>query len=273
MCCIVWESDEGEDRVYATERHEQIERVLAEQGRVSVVALADRFDVTTETIRRDLDHLETIGALRRVHGGAVPVDRASTREPSIAERLQHHGAAKAAIGRRAVDALGDGFSGSVFLDAGTTTAAVAAALAPSLPHSRIEVVTHSLTLGHALAGVSGASLTLVGGRVRGLTAAAVGADTVRTIDGLRPDVAFVGTNGVSAAFGLSTPDPDEAAVKRAIVQAARRVVVVADAEKLEAELLVGFAALSDIDVLVTDAAPGAELAAALDEAGVEVWLA
>lgn len=259
--------------MYATERHEQIERLLIAEGRVSVVALAEQFDVTTETVRRDLDHLESIGALRRVHGGAVPADRASTREPSIAERLQHHGTAKAAIGRRALDALGDGFSGSVFLDAGTTTGAVAAALAPSLAQSRVEVVTHSLTLGHSLAGVPGASLTLIGGRVRGLTAAAVGADTVRTIEGLRPDVAFVGTNGVSAAFGLSTPDPDEAAVKRAVVQAARRVVVVADAEKLDAELLVGFAALSDIDTLVTDAAPGAELATALDEAGVEVWLA
>ena len=259
--------------MYATERHEQIERLLIAEGRVSVVSLAEQFDVTTETIRRDLDHLESIGALRRVHGGAVPADRASTREPSIAERLQHHGAAKAAIGRRALDALGDGFSGSLFLDAGTTTGAVAAALAPSLAHSHIEVVTHSLTLGHALAGVPGVSLTFIGGRVRGLTAAAVGAHTVRTIEGLRPDVAFVGTNGVSAAFGLSTPDPDEAAVKRAVVEAARRVVVVADAEKLDAELLVGFAALSDIDVLVTDAAPGAGLATALDEAGVEVWLA
>ncbi|WP_203579692.1 DeoR/GlpR family DNA-binding transcription regulator [Microbacterium hibisci] len=259
--------------MYATERHEQIELLLASQGRVGVVELSDRFDVTTETVRRDLDLLESRGALRRVHGGAVARERASTREPSLAERLERHGSAKAAIGRRALDALGADFSGSLFLDAGTTTSAVAAALTPRLAESRIEVVTHSLTLGHTLAGVPGASLSLVGGRVRGLTAAAVGADTVRTIGALRPDVAFVGTNGVSAGFGLSTPDPDEAAVKRAIVQSARRVVVVADAEKLGAELLVGFASLSDIDVLVTDAAPDAELASALTEADVEVWLA
>jgi len=258
--------------MYATERHEQIELLLAAQGRVSVVELAERFDVTTETIRRDLDHLEGVGALRRVHGGAVGRERASTREPSLAERLEHHGSAKTAIGTRALDALGADFSGSLFLDAGTTTAAVAAALAPRLVSDRIEVVTHSLTLGHALAAVPGASLSLIGGRVRGLTAAAVGADTVRAIGALRPDVAFIGTNGLSAAFGLSTPDPDEAAVKRAIVAAARRVVVVADAEKFGAELLVGFAPLEAIDVLVTDAAPDAELASALADADVEVWL-
>ncbi|MFE5410595.1 DeoR/GlpR family DNA-binding transcription regulator [Microbacterium sp. NPDC056569] len=259
--------------MYATERHEQIELLLAAQSRVSVVELAERFDVTTETIRRDLDHLESAGALRRVHGGAVGRERASTREPSLAERLDHHGGAKAAIGLRALDALGTEFTGSVFLDAGTTTAAVASALTPRLSTARIEVVTHSLTLGNALAGVPGASLSLLGGRVRGLTAAAVGADTVRAIGALRPDVAFLGTNGVSASFGLSTPDPEEAAVKRAIVESARRVVVVADAEKFGAELLVGFAALSDIDVLVTDAAPDAELASALADAEVEVWLA
>jgi DeoR family fructose operon transcriptional repressor len=259
--------------MYATERHEQIDLLLAAQGRVSVVELAGRFDVTTETIRRDLDHLESLGALRRVHGGAVSRERGSTREPSLEERQQHHGRAKESIAHRALDALGADFSGSVFLDAGTTTGAVAAALIPRLSTDRLEVVTHSLTLGHALAAVPGASLSFVGGRVRGLTAAAVGADTVRAIGALRPDVAFVGTNGVSAGFGLSTPDPDEAAVKRAIVESARRVIVVADAEKLGAELLVGFASLSEVDVLVTDAAPDAELAAALADADVEVWLA
>lgn len=259
--------------MYATERQAQIERILAADGRVSVVDLAARFDVTTETVRRDLGQLESAGALRRVHGGAVTLERASTTESPLTERLERHSAAKTAIGRRAVDAVGDGFRGSVFLDAGTTTAAVAAHLVPRLAGGSIEVVTHALTIAHGLAAVPGAALTLIGGRVRGLTAAAVGADTVHVIESMRPDVAFVGTNGVSSGFGLSTPDPDEAAVKRAIVQSARRVVVVADAEKLERELLVGFAPLAEIDVLVTDVAPGRELSAALSDAGVEVWLA
>jgi DeoR family fructose operon transcriptional repressor len=259
--------------MYATERRKLIERLIVDDGRVSVIDLAGRFDVTTETVRRDLDHLESGGSLRRVHGGAVAPDRESTAEPSIAQRLQRQGAAKTAIGRRAMEAIGESFRGSVFLDAGTTTAAVATQLAPRLATSPIEIVTHSLTLAHGLAAVPNASLTVIGGRVRGLTAAAVGADTVRAIEAIRPDVAFVGTNGLSAAFGLSTPDPDEAAVKRAIVRSARRVVVVADADKLGRELLVGFAPLADIDVLVTDAAPDAELSAALAEADVEVWLA
>ncbi len=258
--------------MYATERQDLIEKRLNEDGRVSVIELAQSFDVTTETIRRDLAHLEGVGTLRRVHGGAVPRERASTTEPSLTDRLQRHGAAKSAIAVRALSAL-DSSVGSVYFDAGTTTGAVAARLASRSTGSPVEVVTHALTLAQVLAGVPGVSLSVIGGRIRGLTAAAVGSDTVRAIESLRPDVAFLGANGLSAGFGVSTPDPDEAAVKSAIVRAARRVVLVTDAEKLGRELLVSFAPLNAIDVLVTDAAPQPVLADALAEAGVEVWLA
>ncbi|WP_375384050.1 DeoR/GlpR family DNA-binding transcription regulator [uncultured Microbacterium sp.] len=261
--------------MYATERQELIERILLDEGRVAVLELAGRFEVTTETVRRDLDALERAGALRRVHGGAVALERGSTSEPSIADRTHQRSAAKRAIGRRALDLLGDDFRGSIFLDAGTTTAAVADQLVARLSSTggTAEVVTHSLTLAHALAPADAISLSLIGGRVRGVTAAAVGADTVRAIEGLRPDIAFIGANGVSAGFGISTPDPEEAAVKRAIVRSARRVVVVADAAKLGRELLVSFAPLTAVDVLVTDAEPDDALAAALADDGVEVWVA
>lgn len=261
--------------MYAMERQELIERLLLDEGRVSVVELARRFDVTTETVRRDLGQLERLGALRRVHGGAVSRDRDSTAEPTLAERSQRQSTAKAAIAHRALDVLGDRFHGSLYLDAGTTTGAVAAQLADRLvaTSGRAEIVTHAMSLAHVLAGAPDAALTVIGGRIRTATAAAVGADTVRAIERLRPDIVFLGTNGISASFGLSTPDPDEAAVKSAIVRAARRVVVVADADKLDRELLVSFASLDAIDVLVTDAAPAADLADALSDADVEVWIA
>lgn len=260
--------------MYATERQELVQRLLREEGRVSVVDLAARFGVTTETVRRDLGLLEEAGSLRRVHGGAVAAGRGSTVETPMAERFLRRGDAKLAIGDRAVEMLGEGFRGSVYLDAGTTTAAVAAALPAHLARSdgRAEIVTHSMTIAHDLAGTD-VGLTVIGGRVRGLTAAAVGAETVAAVKTLRPDIAFMGTNGISAAFGLSTPDPDEAAVKAAIIAAARRVVLVTDAEKFETELLVRFASLADIDVLVADSAPPTALSEALADGGAEVWLA
>lgn len=259
--------------MYATERQQLIEQLIDAEGRVAVVDLAGRFGVTTETVRRDLGVLEQRGVLQRVHGGAVVPARTSTVEPSLAERAERHRSAKEAIARRALLAMAPGAAGSVYLDAGTTTAAVARLLADGHAERPLEIVTHAMTIGHLLAGVEGVNLTAIGGRVRGLTAAAVGAQTVAAIEHLRPDVAFLGANGVSAAFGVSTPDPDEAAVKRAIVASARRVILVADAEKLDAELLVSFAALDEIDVLVTDAPPSAALSDALRAAGTEVWLA
>lgn len=261
--------------MYAMERQQLIERELREIGRVSVVDLARRFDVTTETVRRDLDRLERRGSLRRVHGGAVGVDRASTTEASLSERRLRQGEAKRAIAIEAARLLAPGFRGSVFIDAGTTAAAVAAELPLVLGEagSDVEIVTHSLEAAHLLAGDDRVSLTVIGGKVRGVTAAAVGSYTVRAIGELRPDIAFVGTNGLSAGFGLSTPDPEEAAVKTAIIQSARRVVVVADTAKFGEELLVRFARLDEIDVLVTDEDPPAPLAQALGEADVEVRVA
>lgn len=261
--------------MYATERQHLIEQSVAVDGSVAVVDLARRFEVTTETIRRDLAQLERAGIVRRVHGGAVSQRASSIAEPSLADRTQRHSEAKRAIARRAVASLGYDFTGSVYLDAGTTTAAIAGLLLDRRASAGrpLEVVTHSMTVAHLLAGAPGIALTAIGGRVRGLTAAAVGTATVRAVEGLRPDVAFVGTNGVSAVFGLSTPDPEEAAVKRAVVASARRVVVAAHAEKLDQELLVSFAGLADVDTLVTDAAPPASLASALAENDVEVWVA
>lgn len=258
--------------MYATERQRQIEEFIAADGRVSVVALAERYEVTTETIRRDLAALEAAGLVRRVHGGAVAPSRVSTTEPSFVERSGVRSPAKQSIARAALRLLGGSFSGSVYLDAGTTVSALAQEVALLPSATALDVVTHSMTAAHVLAGTS-VDLTAIGGRVRGLTAAAVGAQTVAAISQLRPDIAFIGANGLSGEFGLSTPDPDEAAVKRQIVAAARRVVVLADAQKFDAELLVSFAPLSAVDVLVTDEEPRGSLADALEAADVEVQVA
>ena len=90
---------------------------------------------------------------------------------------------------------------------------------------------------------------------------------------MRPDLAFVGANGLSAGFGLSTPDEREAAVKAAIVRSARRTIALVDASKHGDESLIRFAELADIDTLVTDAAPDPDLAAALAAADVQVVVA
>lgn len=256
--------------MYATERRELIERMLLEEARVSVAELAEQLGVTTETVRRDLAVLEEHGALRRVHGGAVAADRGSAAEADLRERLGRRGVAKRAIAMRALEGIGRGFTGSLLLDAGTTTGAVADLL-PG--RADVHVVTHSVVLAAGLTGAGYADLTTIGGRVRGITGAAVGAGTVAAIQTLRPDIALIGANGLSAGFGASTPDPEEADVKRAIVGAARRVILLADRTKFEVESLRRFAALDELDVLVADEPPTCALAEALSDAEVEVWVA
>ena len=114
------------------------------------------------------------------------------------------------------------------------------------------MVTNSVPIAARLAGMPSISLHLLGGRVRGLTQAAVGEQVLGVLDTLRVDIAFIGTNGISVRHGLSTPDSDEAAVKRAMVACANYVVVVADSSKVGREDFVSFAPLSSVDTLITD---------------------
>ena len=117
------------------------------------------------------------------------------------------------------------------------------------------------------------SLHLLGGRVRGLTQAAVGEQAVRTLESLRVDIAFIGTNGISLRHGLSTPDPEEAAVKRAMVSCANFVVVMADSSKIGHEDLVSFAPIDAVDVLVTDSEISPADQAGLAGHGLDVVIA
>jgi len=213
-----------------------------------VADLAQTYDVTTETVRRDLAVLDRAGVLRRVHGGAVPVRALHLVEPSVDERESTRAECKYAIAAAAADFFPRS-GASVLFDAGTTTARVAALL----PADReLLVVTNSVPIAARLAGLGSVSLQLLGGRVRGLTQATVGDHAVETLRTLRVDVAFIGTNGISLRHGLSTPDPDEAAVKRAMVGCANFVVVVADSSKIGREEFVCFAPIEYVDVLVTD---------------------
>ncbi|KRE81800.1 DeoR/GlpR family DNA-binding transcription regulator [Arthrobacter sp. Soil763] len=265
--------------MFAEERQQLIVELVAASGRASVTDLAERFSITTETVRRDLAALELAGTVRRVHGGAVSPERVSTTEESILERTVQRKSEKVRIAEAALTLIPQDRSGSILIDAGSTTEALAELLAarPAGPaaaaDAELVVITHALPIAARLSGEPAIALHLLGGRVRGLTQAAVGQSTVEAARRIRPDIAFIGTNGISATFGLSTPDPEEAAVKAAFVQSARRIVVLADSAKLDAETLVQFASLKDLDTVITDKQPGPALAEALADAGVEVVVA
>lgn len=250
--------------MYAAERQQRIIAEARRAGRVEVTALADSLGVATETIRRDLTALERRGSLRRVHGGAIPVERLEV-EPSLATRSGRLTDVKRRIAARALDQLPSG--GSIILDSGTTTGAVAELLPPDLD---LTVLTNSLSTASVLSTHPGVSLYLLGGRVRGQTGAAVGDWTVRALTDVVVDVALIGTNGFSVSRGLTTPDQSEALVKRAMVASARTAIVLADSSKAGDAHLHRFAELGDIDILITDTDVDDDVAAEIRAAGPDV---
>jgi DeoR family fructose operon transcriptional repressor len=255
--------------VYPEERQQAIAATVMSQGRASVADLAQAYDVTTETVRRDLAVLDRAGLLRRVHGGAVPVRALHLVEPSVDERESTRAGHKHAIASAAAEFIPQS-GATVLFDAGTTTARVAALLPPD---RELLIVTNSVPIAARLASLTSMSLQLLGGQVRGLTQATVGERAVGMLESLRVDIAFIGTNGISVRHGLSTPDPGEAAVKRAMVACANFVVVVADSSKIGREEFVSFAPIDRVDVLVTDSEITPEDRAALTEHGVDVVVA
>ena len=255
--------------MYPEERQQAIAATVMSQGRASVADLAQAYDVTTETVRRDLAVLDRAGLLRRVHGGAVPVRALHLVEPSVDERESTRAGHKHAIALAAAEFIPQS-GATVLFDAGTTTARVAALLPPD---RELLIVTNSVPIAARLASLTSVSLQLLGGQVRGLTQATVGERAVGMLESLRVDIAFIGTNGISVRHGLSTPDPGEAAVKRAMVACANFVVVVADSSKIGREEFVSFAPIDRVDVLVTDSEITPEDRAALTEHGVDVVVA
>jgi DeoR family fructose operon transcriptional repressor len=220
--------------------------------------------VAPETIRKDLTSLERQGLLRRVHGGAIPVERLGF-EPAVGQRAERHREEKDRIAKAAIAELP--VEGAILLDSGTTTARIAEMLPPDC---ELTVVTNSLPIALTLSVRPGLQVLVTGGRVRSRTLAAVGDWAGTALASVRVDVAFLGANGVSAAYGLTTPDQAEAAGKRAMIRAARRPVVVADHSKLGADYFAQFGELSEIDMLITDTGADAGLVGELEAAGLRV---
>lgn len=252
--------------MYAAERQQAMTQLVRERGRISVVELAERYDVTTETVRRDLSMLEDRHLIRRVHGGAVPADALTLIEAGLPDRDVSRIEQKQRIAAAAVDLIPRADS-TVILDAGSTTVRLSRLLPPNL---RLTVITHAVPIAAQLAGSPQIELHVLPGRVRRHTHAAVGTETIEALEQVRADLAFMGTNGITLEHGLSTPDRTEAAVKRAMIERARRTVVLADSSKIGVERTIKFAELSDVDTLVTDKEISASDRRAIEHAGVEV---
>ena len=232
--------------MYAPERHRAILEAVTRDGRASVVDLSDSLAVAPETIRLDLSNLERQGLVRRVHGGAMPAGRIGF-EPNVDSRSQEHPDEKFRIAQAAVSEVPE--EGAIIVDAGTTTGALLNLIPDT---SQLTVVTNSVLHAAAMAHRPNITTLVLGGRVRSRTLACVDEWAIEGLKGLYADVAFVGTNGITASRGLTTPDRNEAAIKNAMLLAARRRIVLADNTKFGVNHFASFGNLEDVDVVITD---------------------
>jgi DeoR family transcriptional regulator, fructose operon transcriptional repressor len=246
------------------DRQRQIYRLALKNGSVDVSELAQLFEVTTETIRRDLSDLQERRLIRRVHGGAVPVER-QFHEPMIDARDVLNAEQKTAIGRSACDQVPT--SGTVIIDSGST----GQKLAELMPvGAGLHVTTNSLLTALTLARRGLADLTVLGGSVRTNTFAMVDTQTVEAVRSMRVDVLFISCDGLSLSRGLTTPYPQENHLKRAMIEAARKVVALVDHTKFGNDQTYCYAQPREIDVLITDQGAGDDELAILAEAGIDV---
>ena len=257
----------GGTSMLAAERRQAIVQAVRTQGRIEVGEAAARFDTTVETIRKDLIALEAAGLLRRVHGGALHVEM-MTFEPDVASRVSEHYDEKRRIAARAQLEVPE--RGAVLIDAGSTTQFFTEMLAD---RPGLQVFTNSLIVAQLAASKPLVVCHTLGGRVRSQTMAEVGSAARRSLRDLHFDIAFVGTNAVSVRRGLSTPDPEEAAIKRDMIAQSERVVLLADHTKFAQNSLVKYADLDEVDLVVTGVELGEAHRRELVDAQIEVTFA
>ncbi|MCT4799081.1 DeoR/GlpR family DNA-binding transcription regulator [Exiguobacterium profundum] len=206
------------------QRHQLILQRLSEQKVVKLKELVDLTDSSESTIRRDLTDLEAEGYLARVHGGATLI-ATPDEEPTFEEKRDRFVDEKVAIARKAATFIEDGMS--IYLDAGTTTQA----MVPFLEGKKIVVVTNSLPIANELFDLD-IKTFVIGGELKRSTQALVGYNARESMMNYRVDLAFLGMNGIDLEAGYTTPDPEEALVKKTAIELAQTSFVLADASKI-----------------------------------------
>ncbi|MGE0239761.1 MAG: DeoR/GlpR family DNA-binding transcription regulator [Parvibaculaceae bacterium] len=254
------------DRLSKRERQDRILTRLNTTVAVRISDLAEEFDVTTETIRRDLDALAERGLLARTYGGAAM--RALTDEPGIATRAQTNVAERERIALNAARLVKSG--DVLIIDAGSTTAHLAKALA-QLPIA-FKAITNSIGVARILGQSETASVLLCPGDLRLTEEGVFGTETLDFLDRYHANLAFIGAGGFTASE-ISDADAAAVAVKRKVIARAERVYLLADHTKGGITQFATIAAWDAFDGLVTDRKPDDALARALAEAQVELRIA
>lgn len=254
----------------ADRRREFILKELKRTQMVKVSGLSERLGVSDVSIRRDLERLEHLGLLKRVHGGAVVRPHLGFGQ-SYSARMRHHVEEKQRIGRAAAEMIREG--DHIIFDSGTTPVQVARNISGDLLGSgNLTAITAYIPVVRELGAWKGVDLILLGGIYLPDYELVVGPQTIDNLRGLHADKMFLGSDGLTFSRGLTTANMLEAEVSRAMVEAASEIIVVADSSKIGVVGLTTIIPMTKIHKLITDTEAPSEFVAALREQGVEVIL-
>jgi DeoR family fructose operon transcriptional repressor len=253
--------------MYVIERRQLLIEHARRTGRVDVAQMSKELGLAPETIRRDLKDLERQGLVRRVYGGAVPVERLSF-ESALSVRSTRRQAQKNRIAAAAATFVKA--AESIYIDEGFLPMLVGDHLPPDRP---ITVVTPSLATATSLVGYSHVTVLVVGGRVRAQTLGTVDHWALAMLETLVLDLAFIGGNGISLEHGVTVPDSAVAAVKTMAMRSSRRRILIADSSKYGVDSFVRFSGLHDFERFITDDGLTVEQAGELHVRGIDVMRA
>lgn len=252
-------------------RKAQLAAYVAEAGQVTVGELAERFGVSIDTVRRDLDQLAADGSLVRTYGGAVSLSTVSRTDRAVDQRLAVQEQEKERIAALAATLVQDG--STIMINGGTTTLALARNLGQ---HRDLTVATNNLLIPGALPPTAIRDIYVFGGAVRALTLATIGPVSFRANTGAELDIscdlALIGVGAVAAEAGYTTSNLAEAAMMQEMISRAARVAILADSSKFGRRLFAQVSELGAADYLITDTAPPPDLRDALESSGVELLL-
>ena len=248
-------------------RQNELLNEVRARGSVSVEALAERFGVTLQTVRRDVQRLAEAGLITRFHGG-VRVPASTTENIAYRQRQAIHAEGKARIARAVAARIPHGCS--LILNIGTTTEAVAREL---LHHRGLRVITNNLNVAMILSDNADCELVMVGGMVRPRDRGVIGEAAVDFIRQFKVDIGLIGISGIEEDGSLRDFDYREVMVARTIIEHSREVWLATDHSKFKRPAMAEVGRLPQLDLLFTDAPPPEPFPALLSEAGVELVVA
>ena len=257
--------NDGKKRDWLTdERRNEILAIVHREGRALVTELADHFETSAITIRKDLDFLQERALVQRTHGGALRVRSNTLADPSLEEKEKQHHQEKMRIAAFAARMVKE--KQCVILDSGSTTMAIARALRS---FHELTVITNAVNIAAELAG-SSLDVILTGGTLRKNSFSLVGPQAEDLLRDINADILFLGVDGFDTKIGLTTPNVLEARVNRAMVRAANRVVAVCDSSKFGRKSLAVIIPPTQVHEVITDKSVSKATVRELRDAGVEV---